>query len=109
MLHTRPDLTYCVGILSRYMHEPNTSHTAVLKQVLRYLKGTLSLGLVVKRVDKSELVGYSDSSHNIDEDNGRSTTDHMFYLNDCPIYILVLSKTRNNGSFFMWGRVYDCY
>ena len=32
-----------------------------------------------------ELVGFSDSSHNIDEDDGRSTTGHVFYLNKCPI------------------------
>ena len=32
-----------------------------------------------------ELVGYCDSSHNIDEDDGRSTAGHVFYLNNCPI------------------------
>ena len=42
LLHTRPDLAFCLGILSRYMHDPNTSHGAALKQVLRYLKGTLA-------------------------------------------------------------------
>ena len=26
-----------------------------------------------------------DSGHNIDEDDGRSTTGHIFYLDDCPI------------------------
>ena len=32
-----------------------------------------------------EIKGVSDSSHNIDEDDGRITTGHIFYLNDCPI------------------------
>ena len=85
LLHTRPDLAFSVGMLSRYMHQPKTSHGAALKQVLRYLRGTLSLGLVYRRKEKTELIGYSDSSHNIDEDDGRSTTGHMFYLNECPI------------------------
>lgn len=67
------------------MHDPRTSHGAALKLVLRYLKGTLSLGLVFKRNTRTELNGYSDSSHNIDEDDGRSTTGHIFYLNECPI------------------------
>lgn len=67
------------------MHEPKTSHAAVLKQVLRYLKGTSSLGLVFERVDKTELVAYSDSSHNIDDEDGRSITGHLFYLNNCTI------------------------
>ena len=85
LLHTRPDLSFSVGLLSRYMHQPKQSHTAALKQVLRYLKGTTSLGLRYTRANDVKLIGYSDSSHNIDEDDGRSTTGHVFYLNDCPI------------------------
>ena len=84
ILHTRPDLSFAVGISSRYMHNPKRSHSTVLKQILRYLRGTLSYGLFFKRMGKSELVGYSDSSHNIYEDDGRSTTGHVFYLNSCP-------------------------
>ena len=85
LLHTRPDLSYSVGILSRYMQEPKESHGAALKQVLRYLQGTCSLGLVYSRSLKPEITGYSDSSHNVDEDDGRSTHGHIFYLDDSPI------------------------
>ncbi|XP_022570911.2 uncharacterized protein LOC106407057 [Brassica napus] len=85
LLHTRPDLAFSVGLLSRYMHDPKASHGTALKAVLRYLKGTTSLGLVYKRSSGIVLKGFSDSSHNIDEDDGRSTTGHIFYLNDCPI------------------------
>jgi len=31
------------------------------------------------------LVGYSDSSHNVDPDDGRSTVGHIFYLGKGPI------------------------
>ena len=31
------------------------------------------------------IVRYSDSSHNVDEDDGRSTTGHMFYIGNSPI------------------------
>ncbi|KAG7553438.1 GAG-pre-integrase domain [Arabidopsis thaliana x Arabidopsis arenosa] len=89
LLHTRPDLSFCVGVLSRYMHEPKESHGAALKQILRYLKGTTSYGLTFARETEpkieTRLLGYSDSSHNVDEDDGRSTTGHIFYLHDCPI------------------------
>ena len=67
------------------MHQPKVSHSAALKQVLRYLRGTCSYGLTFKRTEKRELIGYVDSGHNIDEDDGRSTTGHIFYHNNCPI------------------------
>lgn len=68
------------------MHSPRESHGAALKQCLRYLKGTTSLGLTFERSTKiPRLVGYSDSSHNTDPDDGRSTTGHIFYLGNSPI------------------------
>ncbi|CAA6675883.1 unnamed protein product [Spirodela intermedia] len=45
LIHTRPDLTYYVGYLSRYMEAPTTEHMAALKWILRYVKGTVNLGL----------------------------------------------------------------
>ncbi|GJX73068.1 uncharacterized mitochondrial protein-like protein [Tanacetum coccineum] len=40
LLHTRPDLTYSVGVVSRYIQSPRTSHDHAINQILRYLKGT---------------------------------------------------------------------
>lgn len=88
LLHTRPDLSYSVGVLSRYMQQPKVSHGLALKQVLRYLQGTLGYGLVYSRAEEarcSKLVGYSDSSHAVDEDDGRSTGGHVFYFDDSPV------------------------
>lgn len=87
LLHTRPDLSYCVGVLSRYMQNPKESHGAAMKQCLRYLRGTVNLGLAFKRssLKITSLVGYSDSSYNVDPDDGKSTTGHIFYLNGSPI------------------------
>lgn len=85
LLHTRPDLSLSVGVLSRYMHEPKECHGAALKQVLRYLRGTCSLGLRFTLNKDLKLLGYSDSSHNVDIEDGKSTTGHIFYLGDSPI------------------------
>ena len=76
LLHTRPDLAFSVGVLRRYMHDPKQSHGAALKQVMRYMRGTLSLslGLIYTRSEQIKLIGFSDASHNVDVDDGRSTT-----------------------------------
>ena len=39
---TRPDLAYVVQQVCLFMHDPREPHLALLKQVLRYVKGTPS-------------------------------------------------------------------
>ena len=85
LLHTRPDLYFLVGVLSRYMYEPKKSHGAAFKQILTYLRGTVSLGVRFTRSNEVNLIGHSDSSHNVDSDDGKSTTGHVFYLNEGPV------------------------
>jgi len=40
LCHTRPDIAYGVGLISRYMVKPTTSHLIAAKRILRYVKGT---------------------------------------------------------------------
>ncbi|GKD35669.1 uncharacterized mitochondrial protein-like protein [Tanacetum coccineum] len=85
LLHTHRDLTYLVGMVSRYMQSLRESHARAIKQILRYLKGTTSFRIKYNRSNDMKLVGFSDSSHNVDIDDGRSTTGHVFYLGTSPI------------------------
>nr|GEZ20195.1 uncharacterized mitochondrial protein AtMg00810-like [Tanacetum cinerariifolium] len=85
LLHTRPDLTYLVGVISRYMQSPRESHARAIKQIMRYVKGTTSFGIKYNRSNDIKLVGYSDSSHNVDIHDGRGTNGHVFYLGASPI------------------------
>ena len=62
LLHTRPDLSFLVGMASRYMEKSTVKHKKAVKQILRYLKGTVNLGLVYTQGGKEEeIVGYTDS------------------------------------------------
>ena len=67
------------------MQEPKDTHRADLKQIFWYLCGTTSFGLRFTRATKQEQVGFSDSFHNVDNADGKSTTGHIFYLGDSPI------------------------
>ena len=42
--HTRPDIAYAVGIVSRFMHQPQTHRIEAILGILRYLKGYLERG-----------------------------------------------------------------
>ncbi|KAI3741687.1 hypothetical protein L1987_59361 [Smallanthus sonchifolius] len=74
LIHTRPDLGYSTGVLSRFMEKPRMSHLSAMKQVLRYVKGSVWCGLQYRRGVEGELLGYSDSSHGLDVEDRRGTT-----------------------------------
>ena len=62
LVHTRPDIAYAVGIVSRYMERPTMMHQTAFKKILRYKKGTLYFGLVYsKESGNNVFTGYSDS------------------------------------------------
>jgi hypothetical protein len=52
--YTRPDIVYTVGQLARIMARLNKNHLLITKQLLRYLKGTITLGIKYKPT----LIGY---------------------------------------------------
>ncbi|GKE94005.1 hypothetical protein Tco_1578860 [Tanacetum coccineum] len=74
LLHTRPDLSYSVGLLSRFMQEPREQHMKAIRQVLRYIKGTLNFGITYYKKAGCKLLGYSDSSYGINIEEGKGTT-----------------------------------
>jgi Reverse transcriptase (RNA-dependent DNA polymerase) len=83
LTHTRPNLAYSVGIVSRYMESPKTEHMTAVKHILRYVKGTPGMGCYYERKKagvKPCLVGYSDSDMVGDVDDRKSTTGVVFFL-----------------------------
>ncbi|GKE12769.1 hypothetical protein Tco_1416320, partial [Tanacetum coccineum] len=62
---------------------PIESHAHDIKQILCYLKGTTLFGIKYKQGNDMRLMGYS--SHNVDIDDGRGTSGHVFYLGTSPI------------------------
>ncbi|KAJ0941493.1 putative RNA-directed DNA polymerase [Helianthus annuus] len=85
LLHTRPDLSYSVGVVSKYMQAPKVCHFLAVKQILRYIKGTVGYGLKYERGGDGNLIGFSDSSHGMDLDDRRSTTGTVFYHANNPV------------------------
>jgi hypothetical protein len=58
---TRPNISFVVGILSRFMQKPCEGDWFVAKRVLKYLKGTQDFGLKYSEVDDFNLIGYPNS------------------------------------------------
>ncbi|KAK2437950.1 hypothetical protein QL285_022782 [Trifolium repens] len=77
---TRPDILYTVGVVSRYMEHPTTTHLKAAKRILRYIKGTTNLGLYYSVSDDYKLVGYSDSDWGGDVDDRKCPSGYVFYI-----------------------------
>ncbi|KAG6486751.1 hypothetical protein ZIOFF_055330 [Zingiber officinale] len=77
---TRPDILYAVGLVSRYMEDPTTTHLKIAKRILRYIKGTIYFGLLYSTSNHFKLEGYSDSDWGGDIDDRKSTTGFCLTL-----------------------------
>ena len=58
---TRPDIQYAVNYVCQKMHAPSVSDFTNLKRILRYVKGTVSMGISFLRDTDCTLRAYSDS------------------------------------------------
>ena len=77
---TRPDIAQAVGVVSKFCANPTQSHFTAAKRILRYLKGTVSLGLSYKKCADGILTGYSDADWAGDVDDRHSTSGNVFSL-----------------------------
>ena len=64
------------------MHDPREPHLAALKRILRYLRGTPSLGLLIRPSASSELIVYSDVDWAGCPDTRKSTSGYAVFLGD---------------------------
>ena len=76
---TRPDISFAVSKLSRFVSKPGDDHWHALERVMRYLKGTASYGIHYIWYPKV-LEGYSDSNWISNADEIKATSGYVFTL-----------------------------
>nr|GFA72348.1 ribonuclease H-like domain, reverse transcriptase, RNA-dependent DNA polymerase [Tanacetum cinerariifolium] len=85
LLHTRPNLSYSVGLLIRFMQEPKEQHMKAVKKVLRYVKGTKDYGITYKHNGGNIIQGFNNSSYGVNTQKGKGPAGIIFYYGDSPI------------------------
>lgn len=69
------------------MEAPTTTHIAAVKQILRYVRGTINHGCCYEKKTKvgKKLIGYNDSDLVGDVDDRESTTGIIYFLDRRPV------------------------
>jgi hypothetical protein len=83
LVHTRPDIAREVGELARHVIHPSDAIWSAAKHLLRYLAGTIDVGLTYGRPGAHPhigpgLVGFADANWGEDLDTRRSRTAYVF-------------------------------
>jgi hypothetical protein len=93
---SRYDIAYACSQLGTVLAKPGPSHLVAAKRVIRYLAGTMELGLVYRLdpwhppgfdhiVKSNQLLAYSDADWAGDKDSRLSTTSYVTFLAGGPI------------------------
>lgn len=82
---TRPDISFSVGIVSRFLEKPKIAHVTAAKRIMKYIKGTLNYGIVYQSKAENQIVGYSDADYGGDVETRRSTSGFAFLIGNGAI------------------------
>ena len=77
---TSTNIAFVVGVLGRYLSDPNQRQWKATNKVLRYLQGTKGLMLTYRCIDTLEVVGFSYSNYAGCVDDKKSTFGYIFMM-----------------------------
>lgn len=77
---TRPDIQFSVNYVCQKMHAPTVSDFHLLKRILRYIKGTITMGISFNKDTDNKLRAYSDSDYDGCHMTRRSTGGFCTFL-----------------------------
>jgi hypothetical protein len=80
LTHTRPDLSFVVGIVARYMQTPHESHWKTTKRILHYVRGIVQFEKHYISWGTPLLVGFTDLDWADDPDDRNSIAGYVFSL-----------------------------
>ncbi|GKA19546.1 retrovirus-related pol polyprotein from transposon TNT 1-94 [Tanacetum coccineum] len=79
---SRPDLIFAVCMCAQYQAKPIDKHLHVIKQIFRYLKGTIDMGLWYLKDSCITQTAYADADHTGCQDTRHSTSGSAQFLWD---------------------------
>lgn len=75
-----PDIMYAVRVCARYQSNPKESHLQCVKQIIKYVKGTLDLKIWNTKDTSSTIIGYTGADWASYSDDSKSTSGACHYI-----------------------------
>ncbi|XP_042056533.1 uncharacterized protein LOC121801150 [Salvia splendens] len=82
---TRPDISFVVGLVSRFLDKPKQVHWDAAIRILQYVKKSPGNGLLFKKNVHLKIEGYSDADYAGSKPNRKSTSGYCTYLGGNPV------------------------
>ena len=77
---TRPDIAFAVNKVCQYLQRPTSVHFSAVKRILRYIRGTLGLGLKIVRSSSQVISAFFDADWAGCSDDRKSTGGFAIFL-----------------------------
>uniref|UniRef100_A0A453NYS8 Reverse transcriptase Ty1/copia-type domain-containing protein n=1 Tax=Aegilops tauschii subsp. strangulata TaxID=200361 RepID=A0A453NYS8_AEGTS len=77
---TRPDISFVVNKVCRFLHAPTTVHWTAAKHIVGYVKNTMNLGLTFSKSSSTLVSAFSDSGRAGCIDGRRSTSGFAVFF-----------------------------
>jgi hypothetical protein len=90
LTNTRPNISYAVGVINKYMATPQKPHMEAIKKIFRYLCGTIDFGLMFISIGKFKLEGFINANWAYDINTKKSSARYAFQLSG-----LIITWSRN--------------
>ena len=94
---TCPDISFSVNYVSQFMHAPTNKHLKMVRRILRYVKGTINIGLHFSSHTTLDLCAFSDADWAGCPTIRRSTTVYCTFLGGNLISWCAKNKIQFHG------------
>ncbi|TYK18375.1 putative mitochondrial protein [Cucumis melo var. makuwa] len=74
LTYTHPNISYSIGVISRFLQCPSRDHFGAAKRVMRYIAGTIEYGIWYSKVSDFKLCRFTDSDWASSLDDKRSVS-----------------------------------
>ena len=85
LMASMPDIMFSVCLYVRFQSCPKESHLIEVKRIIRYLKGTIRMGLWYPKIEQFYMTSFSDADYASCRVNRKSTSGTCQFLGNCLV------------------------